>query len=255
MTKGPASREVGLSFLGLGDTKRLATRLSWSEVAMLRSLVLVSLSLLTLVTASRADAKCMSTAEWLVTEQVAGPTPSIVVAVYAMSKTRPTITFELVGPKGERIALRETARHSGWRTDHVVYVPTKPLTPGTYDVRGGRDALALQVVPASDTPLTAPTLKVLPAEIQQFGCGPAENLRLAVSGDATLAFVTLRDDGGVTTGYATIDDERVLAIGHGMCAGMWFPEVGKRYTIEVQLVDPSGKLSPPTKVQASFDPK
>ena len=103
---------------------------------MLRSLVLVSLSLLTLVTASRADAKCMSTAEWLVTEQVAGPSPSIVVAVYAMSKTRPTITFELVGPKGERIALRETARHNGWRTDHVVYVPTKPLTPGTYDVVG-----------------------------------------------------------------------------------------------------------------------
>lgn len=81
-----------------------------------------------------------------------------------MSKTRPTITFELVGPKGERIALRETARHNGWRTDHVVYVPTKPLTPGTYDVRGAGDALALQVVPASDTPLPAPTLKVLPGQ-------------------------------------------------------------------------------------------
>lgn len=242
---------------------------------VIRLLALGCLSLLALVAPSAARAECAVYAEWIDTPEVEGPTPRIVVTVYGSDRAdgrmgdAPLPGYELISERGRRVALTAEASHRGMTQVQIVLVPVAAVAPGHYTVRrltkprwGDHEAHALTVkAPAERLPsLAAPALAAQKSVRIEYGCGPAENLKVGVDMDG-LYFVTLARaaDSPHTpqTGFvAAVSDTGapVLSIGHGMCNGEFALVDGARYEVTVRRVLPNGTLSSASTTTLTYGP-
>lgn len=88
----------------------------------------------------------------------------------------------------------------------------------------------------------------------EYGCGPATyvDFKFEVEEKSELLFkVTLITDDTKTTYYIQSQDE-LIKVGHGMCSGAFNFNQGKKYSVNIDLMDSSGNITEWTDNSISF---
>lgn len=164
---------------------------------------------------------------------------------------------------GDRVRLHVKETLHGFNLIQLVLVGERPLQPGsiyTLDVLGLEPTTFHAADPATramgprhwvatgtntsatewtGTPVIQGTMHV------QYGCGPATAAQVTVpAGDAwnCLVRATVMDvDAGSTSVFHVVPGE-IISIGHHMCYGAFSIAVGVQYTVQLELMDPAGRL-------------
>ena len=136
--------------------------------------------------------------------------------------------------------------------NQVLLEPERPLLPSqTYrlDFVGLPDDTALYVKTAAGPDTTAPSWNA-PTTVRErarvgLGCGPSVFVTLAVGAaddsGYLLAHVEVKRlrDGHTAAAFVAIEDG-TIAVGHGMCGGMFRLDAGAAYEIRTAVVDSAG---------------